>query len=450
MNKLFKLSPIALVALSLPLQSIIAADTPRPDIVYTLDGSQPEGFAIGSGTTAYNSSPDGSIYKMDLQTGAGEVLVPVVDPMDCTKLGMRVDSRTNNLFVAGCTNSNALVFNADDGTLLMEYQLGPAGASIVNDLAITEDAVYFTDAKLPVIYRLPLGSDGALPPNADGVEQITLPTEFAIDDETFCCGANGIVATDDGQTLIVGHSNLSMIYRVDLSDASVVAITVDPPLSGFLDGIARMGQNLFILTPNDTGGPLATDSVQVVKLDEALLSGELERLVTDADLQGIASGAILGTSLYVNNARYEIFPPQPETRYWVTELRGAVDGADLISADLSGSWFNPDTTGQGFFFDISPELNLFFGGWYTWTDTAGEYDWVTVQGEFSGNVATVPIYRTTGGVFNDPQAVETTAVGVAEFVFSSRTEGQVTIEFDGTGTKTVIPLQRVTPSTPAR
>jgi sugar lactone lactonase YvrE len=450
MNKILMLSPIALVALSLPLQSIIASDTPRPDIVYTLDGSQSEGFAIGNGSTAYNSSPDGSIYKMDLQTGRGEVLVPVVDPMNCTKLGMRVDLRTNNLFVAGCTNSNAQVFNADDGTLLMEYQLGPAGASIVNDLAITEDAVYFTDAKLPVIYRLPLDSDGGLPPNADGVVEIALPEEFAIDDEAFCCGANGIVATDDGQTLIVGHSNLAMIYRVDLSDASVVPISVDPPLSGFIDGIARMGQNLFILTPNETGGPVSTDSVQVVKLDESLLNGELERLVTDFDLQGIASGAILGTSLYVNNARYEIFPPEADTRYWVTELKGAVDGANLISAGLSGSWFNPDTTGQGFFFDISPELNLFFGGWYVWTETAGVYDWLTVQGDYSGNVATVPIYRTTGGVFNDPQAVETTAVGVAEFVFSSRTEGQVTIEFIGTGSTTVIPLTRITPPTPDR
>lgn len=94
--------------------------------------------------------------------------------------------------------------------------------------AITDDAVYVTDAKRPVIYRLPLDSDGGLPANADGVEEIMLPAEFDIDDETFCCGANAIVASDDGQTLIVGHSNLSMIYRVDLSDASVVPDTGSP------------------------------------------------------------------------------------------------------------------------------------------------------------------------------------------------------------------------------
>ena len=72
-------------------------------------------------------------------------------------------------------------------------------------------------------------------------------------------------------------------------------------------------------------------------------------------------------------------------------------------------------------------------------------DWLTVQGGFGGNVATAPIYRTGGGKFNDPLAVLTEAVGVAAFVFSSRTEGQVTIQFTDTATQMVIPLQRATP-----
>ena len=443
MNSMLRLTSIALVTLGFPLQSVTASDTPSPDIVYVLNGSQSEGFAIGAGTTAYNSSPDGSIYKMDLRTGAGEVLVPVVDPMDCTKLGMRVDPRSNNLFVAGCIQGNALVLDADDGSLLMEYQLGPAGASIINDLAITDDAVYFTDAKLPVVYRLPLASDGGLPANADGVVQIALPAEFAIDDETFCCGANGIVATDDGETLVIGHSNLARLYRIDVSSGDVAQISVDPALSGFLDGIARMGQHLFILAPGEPGTD-EEDKVLVVKLDEEMSTGRVERIVTDPDMQGIASGAILGTSLYVNNARYEA-PIEADTKYWITELKGAVDGSDLITAGLSGAWYNVDTPGQGFAFDISPQLNLFFGGWFTWTGTAGEYDWLTVQGGFSGNTATLPIFRTSGGQFNDSRPVETVEVGTAEFVFSSRTQGQVTIEFTGSGTRTVIPLQRGTP-----
>jgi hypothetical protein len=107
------LMPIAFIALALPAAPVGAADKPFPTRVYTLDGSSSEGFAIGKGPTAYNSSPDGSIYKVDLQSGQGEVLVEVQDPFDCFKLGMRIDDRTNYLFVAGCVYGNAFVYDAD-------------------------------------------------------------------------------------------------------------------------------------------------------------------------------------------------------------------------------------------------------------------------------------------------------------------------------------------------
>jgi len=51
-----------------------------------------------------------------------------------------------------------------------------------------------------------------------------------------------------------------------------------------------------------------------------MLSGKLVGIITDPDLDGVASGAIHGNSLYVNNARYEIVPPQSDTQYWVTKL----------------------------------------------------------------------------------------------------------------------------------
>ena len=121
---------IVLVVLALPIQSSIAGDKPFPKIVPALTGSPPEGFAIGKGTTAYNGAVDGSIYKVDLQSGQGEVLVDVVEPWTpdtCRLLGMRVDLRTNYLFAAGCFYGNALVYDADTGALIMEYQLNATG-----------------------------------------------------------------------------------------------------------------------------------------------------------------------------------------------------------------------------------------------------------------------------------------------------------------------------------
>lgn len=295
-----KLVPVAVILLALPFLSANAGDKPFPRVVPALDYSAPEGFAIGKGHTAYNGSVDGSIYKVDLRSGVGEILNPqeTPDPYDCLKLGMRVDSRTNNLFVAGCWYENLLVYDADSGEVKAEYQLGPILGSLVNDLAITKDAVYITDSFLPTIYRLPLAKDGGLPPNADGVTAIDLPAEFIMDWDGDCCGGNGIVATPDGKTLIIGHSLLSALYRVNPVTGEVVEIEVNPPLSGFIDGLVMQGRTLYIMNPE-------WEAVQVVELDKEMTTGEFVGIITDPNMSGVASGALFGKSLYVNNAHYD-------------------------------------------------------------------------------------------------------------------------------------------------
>jgi hypothetical protein len=319
-------TPIALIVLALLTQNAIAGEKAFPKIVDTFPGSFPEGFAIGKGSTAYNGSPLGSIYKVDLRSGQGEVLVPVQNPdveSACVVLGLRVDPRTNYLFAAGCFNGNAFVYDAYSGALLMEYQLNLSGEfGVVNDLTITNDAVYFTDSFRPVLYRLPLSKNGEVPLDTGAATEIPLPAEFRLDSANDdCCGGNGIVATPDGKTLIVGHSSLSRLYRVDTATGDVDQIVVDKPLTGFLDGIAMRGHTLYIMTPYDFPGPPEfIDGIQVVELDKGNRTGILVDTLADPDLDGVASGAIFGSSLYVNNARYTTFP-SPDAQYWLTKLR---------------------------------------------------------------------------------------------------------------------------------
>jgi len=325
MTRPFVFRIFALTILALSTQWAVAGDKPFPTRVPTLDGSFAEGFAIGKGSTAYNGSPLGSIYKVDLRSGQGEVLVPVQNPdveTACVILGMRVDPRTNYLFAAGCFNGNAFVYDADTGAQIMEYQLNNSGEfGVVNDLTITKDAVYFTDSFRPVLYRLPLSRNGAIPLDPGAATELPLPAEF-LNTDPFCCAGNGIVSTPDGKTLIIGHSNLARLYRFDVATGDVVQIPVDGPLSGFLDGIAMQGKTVYIMTPYDfPGPPVSIDGIQVVDLGKDYLSGTLVETITDPDnLDGVASGAIFGSSLYVNNARYATFPA-PATPYWVTKLR---------------------------------------------------------------------------------------------------------------------------------
>ncbi len=326
MNKQLILATVALAACTLQIQAVNAGDKPFAKLVPALEGAPPEGFTIGKGHTAYNGSIDGSIYKMDLRSGQGEILVeaePGFDVFagDCYKLGMRVDPRSNYLFVAGCINGDAYVFDADSGEEIMKYQLDDSGLSVINDIAITKDAVYFTDFGQSFIYRLPLSKNGRIPSGVDAATAIPLTGDFEVGDNLIGAFANGIVATPDGKTLIIGHSGSSKIFKVDPNTGHADEIIVDPPLLGlldgsFLDGIVLYDGVLFILSPGETA---AGDLVQVVELDEDMLTGSLVGTIADPDMDGVASGAMHGDSLYVNNARYGDFPGLP-TEYWVTKL----------------------------------------------------------------------------------------------------------------------------------
>ncbi|MFC1688992.1 hypothetical protein ACFL07_04955 [Pseudomonadota bacterium] len=315
--KLTQLVPAAVILLALPVLSASAGEKPFPNLVPALDDSLPEGFAIGKGHTAYNGSVDGSIYKVDLRTGVGDILVEADDEfLACSKLGMRVDPRTNYLFVAGCENGNALVFDADSGQELMSYQLAPQYSTIINDLTITKDAVFFTDFFDQFIYRLPLSKNGGIPADIDAAIAIQLTGDFEVGG---CCTANGIVATPNGKTLIVGHSGLAKIYRVDPMTGYADEIEVSPSLTGFLDGLVMRGRTLYIMNPE-------FDAVQVVKLDKEMLTGKFVGVINDSSMSGVASGALFGKSLYVNNAHYDADGDGYYSERWITKLnRHAVE-----------------------------------------------------------------------------------------------------------------------------
>ena len=60
----------------------------------------------------------------------------------------------------GCTTPS-------DGSTVADLVLGPPGATFSNDVAITRNALYFTDTFAPTIYRVPIlanGSFGATEP----------------------------------------------------------------------------------------------------------------------------------------------------------------------------------------------------------------------------------------------------------------------------------------------
>src|SRR4029078_6229775 len=96
------LSIVALAVVATVIVAMIVANTrARFQAVISLpNGFQPEGIASGEGTTFFvGSVPTGAVYRGDVKTGEGEVLIP--PQRGHNSVGLKYDPRSDLIFVAG-------------------------------------------------------------------------------------------------------------------------------------------------------------------------------------------------------------------------------------------------------------------------------------------------------------------------------------------------------------
>lgn len=112
-------------------------------------------------------------------------------------------------------------------------------------------------------------------------------------------------------------------------------------------------------------------------------------------------------------------------------------GEFVITEGVNGAWANLNTLGQGQLMEVYPDINLFFAAWFTWETTQAAEDatadvgdpnhrWLTASGGYEGDTASLDIYLTTGGLFDDPKPVETDVAGTMTIQFLACNEAQVT------------------------
>lgn len=300
-----RLAVIAAAAATAVLAGVPAAAGPGfPERIDLPDGFAPEGIAIGRGHTFYvGSIPTGAIYRGDLRTGEGRVLVPGAPGRQA--IGLDVD-RKKRLFVAGGPTGRAFVYDGRSGELLAEYVL-TTNPTFVNDVVVTRDGAYFTDSVQQQLYRVPLGPGGALGASA---ETIPLSGDIA-----YVAGfnVNGIDATPSGRTLVVVQSNLGKLFTVDPRTGVAGEIDLGGETVTAGDGILLDGKVLYVVRNQQ-------NRIAVVKLARDLESGTLLTHLTHPDFAVPTTIAELGQRLYAVNARFGT-PVTPTTPYWVTQVR---------------------------------------------------------------------------------------------------------------------------------
>jgi sugar lactone lactonase YvrE len=276
----------------------------------------PEGIAVGTGKTFYVGSLSpatlGQILAGDLQTGELFQLVP---PTGRPALGMKHDSRSNLLFVAGGTSGRATVYDASSGDEVGFYQFQPpsppppaARTTNINDVVVTGDAAYFTDAVMAFLYRVPLGPRGE---PSEEFQQIPLPPNFGV---LGGCAppvtpgrGNGIAAAPSGSHLIVVHTSEGQLYRIDTATFTVVQITLSGGDVCSGDGVVLDGTTLYVAQN-------LRNQIAVVELSPDHFSGTITRYITEPFASNPATQvpsavAEFGNSLYAVTAGFALPAP---------------------------------------------------------------------------------------------------------------------------------------------
>ena len=304
------LSIVALAVVATVIVAVIVANTrARFQAVISLpNGFQPEGIASGEGTTFFvGSVPTGAVYRGDVKTGEGEVLIP--PQRGHNSVGLKYDPRSDLLFVAGGKTGKAFIYDGVSGENVAELQL-TTQAGLINDVIIVADAAYVTDSLAAVLYKSPLNSETGALTDPPTFEVIPLSGDYEFASGYF--NTNGIEALPDGDRLIIVNSKKGRLYIVDTATGIATLIDLGGGKVPDGDGILLKGKTLYVVR-NDV------DAVIVVELSPDFSSGEIVNVISSPLFHQPTTIAGFGNALYVVNSHYET-PPTMSTEYEVVRL----------------------------------------------------------------------------------------------------------------------------------
>lgn len=266
--------------------------------VFTIPGDNvyPEGVSYNpaNGKFYVGATSDGTLYEGDVN-GSSDMVVFSEGGADgrTAAVGTKVDA-DGNLWVAGGGTGKVWVYDTDDGSLLAIYTTPETDSTFINDLAITDSGVYFTDSFRPTLWRVDVPQTGGL-----GGGEAEAFVDFTGSAINYVSGfnLNGIAPTEDGNTLIVVHSGEGELYKIDIAtrDVSWIETGVIGLTAG--DGLAVVGDTVYVMRNSFA-------ELVAIELNDDLTSGGGGEVIT-SDLFGYPTTvAYTGNTFLVANSQF--------------------------------------------------------------------------------------------------------------------------------------------------
>jgi len=128
----------------------------------------------------------------------------------------------------------------------------------------------------------------------------------------------------------------------------------------------------------------------------------------------------------------------------------------FLNHGLSGAWSNKDTSGQGIFLEIFEQIRFVFMAWFTYDTSLPEegisyqvgdpgHRWLTAEGSYAtgSGSATLTAVLTTGGLFDNPAAVNRVPEGTISLEFEDCHSGTMTYNLTSANVSGSFSISRV-------
>jgi len=129
-----------------------------------------------------------------------------------------------------------------------------------------------------------------------------------------------------------------------------------------------------------------------------------------------------------------------------------------MNAGFNDAWYNPATSGQGFFITVFPDIGYVSLAWFTYDTELPPVDatsnlgdpgnrWLTALGKIQGDHALMNIEFASGGIFDTPTEITRTnppgSDGTLLLTFTDCATGTVQYDITSINKQGIVPIQRV-------